>query len=568
MQQQNIAENLAYLRDWMHDNKKEALYIPRNNMFQDEYLASCDKMLSWVSGFTGSAGFAIVTLDGCHLFVDGRYTLQAKEQAKGFTIHPLTAGAIDEVCKTLQFLHYDPWLISVNELEIWQERLEMVPLPINPIEFLWNYSIGELIEEAYDYPVIYAGLDHSQKLLWLRQTMQADGNKAWLLTNPESVCWLLNLRGQDLEHVPLLHCMALITMSEVTLFCHPAKISSKLQQLIDVTVTYLDNMCEVLGAKSCVLTVDKRSAPSVLLMQNLSFKWQEDVCELKKAQKNSTEQDGMINCHRRDAVALLRFWQWFEKQESITEIEAQDYLTSCREKIELYKSESFATISGYGAHGAIVHYRATPETNVKIGDGLYLLDSGGQYLDGTTDITRTFCKGVPTKEQRTHYTLVLKGHIALASVRFPYGTIGAQLDALARQYLWGQGLDYAHGTGHGVGSFLNVHEGPQGISKLNKAVLEPGMVVSNEPGLYITGEYGIRIENLQMVQQSAFEGYLEFTQLTMVPYYAALVDVTMLSDQEISWLEKYYQEIELVVAPLLNDHEQVWLKRKLVFGKF
>ncbi|MEI6628712.1 MAG: M24B family metallopeptidase, partial [Alphaproteobacteria bacterium] len=218
---------------------------------------------------------------------------------------------------------------------------------------------------------------------------------------------------------------------------------------------------------------------------------------------------------------------------------------------------------GYGAHGAIVHYRATEETNLKIGDTLYLLDSGGQYLDGTTDITRVFCKGTPTQGQRTHYTLVLKGHIALASIRFPVGTTGAQLDVLARQYLWGQGLDYAHGTGHGVGSFLNVHEGPQGISKANRAPLEPGMVVSNEPGLYITGQYGIRIENLQMVQNSAFDGFLEFVPLTMVPYEAKLIDWPMLNAAELAWLQQYYQMIQEHVTPLLSPDEKTWLGNNL-----
>lgn len=556
-------QNLAKLREWMRKNDVEALHIPRNDMFQGEYVADYDERLAWVSGFTGSAGLAIVTLHTAHLFVDGRYTLQAQSQSKNFTIHALVPSCITEVCQNLQALHYDPWLVSVQQLETWQERLKMVPLSINPIDFLWYNRPEELVNEAYDYPVNYAGSDRTQKLFWLRQIMQAKGNEACLLTNPESVCWLLNLRGSDLPYVPVLNCIAMVSMDEIILFCNPAKISKNLQHTTGVKIASFTSMVQTLKAINYTFAADKKSTPSALTMADLKFKWQEDACEFKKAKKNSIEQAGMIQCHRRDAVALLRFWMWFEKQESITEIDAQDYLTVCRKQMELYKSESFATISGYGAHGAIVHYRSTPETNVKIGDSLYLLDSGGQYLDGTTDITRTFCKGKPTNEQKIHYTLVLKGHIALASVRFPYGTTGAQLDALARQHLWSNGLDYAHGTGHGVGSFLNVHEGPQGISKLNKSILEPGMVVSNEPGLYLTGEYGIRIENLQMVQESAYESYLEFAQLTMVPYETALIDIPLLNAHEIAWLKQYYQEIELIVAPLLNEDEQAWLRDKL-----
>ncbi len=548
----------------MRQQNVDALHVPRNDMFQGEYVAACDERLAWVSGFTGSAGFAIITLNAAHLFVDGRYTLQAQIQAKNFTIHPLTPIAIDEVCGGLQVLHYDLWLVSAQQNLVWGERLEMVPLLSNPIDILWqNRPLAE-INQAYSYSLVYTGMDRAQKLLNLRQDMQGKNINAWLIGESESVCWLLNLRGQDLPYVPLLHCMALVTMTEVTLFCDLAKISSDLQQVLEVKVVPFSNMIAALKAENCVITADRSSTPSVLLMSDIKIDWKVDFCQLHKAKKNIVEQIGMRNCHKRDAVAVLRFWQWFEQQNNITEVEAQNYLGMCRANIELYQGDSFATISGFGAHGAIVHYRATEETNVGIGEGLYLLDSGGQYLDGTTDITRTFCKGVPTQEQRTHYTLVLKGHIALANVRFPVGTTGAQLDVLARQYLWSHGLDYAHGTGHGVGSFLNVHEGPQGISKTNRVVLEPGMVVSNEPGLYITGQYGIRIENLQMVQNSVVDGFLEFSQLTLVPYEAKLIDWTMINAGELAWLQQYYQIVQEYVAPLLGFDEKIWLKKKLI----
>ncbi len=559
------SQNLTTLRNRMRQQNVAALHVPRQDMFQGEYVAACDERLAWVSGFTGSAGFALITLDAAHLFVDGRYTLQAQLQAKDFTIHPLSPRAIDAVCQNLKALHYDPWLVSAQQLLAWAERTEMLALQANPIDLLWQNRPVALLSPAYDYALAYTGVERGQKLAELRQDMGRANIQAWLLSNPESVCWLLNIRGADLPYVPVLHCMALVTPTEVSLFCEPSKISQPLQQMLGVQVIPFTKMPETLKAVHCEITADRRSTPSALLTSKNLTNWQTDVCELQKAKKNAVEQAGMIMCHIRDAVAVLRFWQWLECQNSATEIAAQDYLGVCRSQVDLYQGDSFATISGYGAHGAIVHYRVTPETDVVIGDGFYLLDSGGQYLDGTTDITRVFCKGVPTQQQRVHYTLVLRGHIALAKVRFPIGTTGAQLDALARQHLWGQGLDYAHGTGHGVGSFLNVHEGPQGISKARHVALEPGMVVSNEPGLYLQGEYGIRLENLQMVQPSIFDGFLEFNQLTLVPYAKELIEWTMLELDELAWLQQYYQEIWALIAHRLSADEQAWLKVKLAF---
>ena len=450
-------------------------------------------------------------------------------------------------------MHYDPWLISVEQLSVWEERLEMIALEINLIDLLWKDRPKPQISHAYDHHVIYAGMDWKQKLTNLRQT-----GDYLFISNPESVCWLLNLRGKDLTYVPLLHCMALVTKTEIILFCEPSKIVNKIAE--GIKIIPFSKMLETL--KKYPITADRNSTPSALLSCDIKS-WQTDVIEITKAKKNKIEQIGMKNCHIRDAVAVIRFWRWLENQDNVTEIEAQDYLGLCRNKADLYQSDSFATISAYGAHGAIVHYRSTPETNVKIDNSLYLLDSGGQYLDGTTDITRTFCRGTATQRQREHYTLVLKGHIALAKIKFPIGTTGAQLDVLARQFLWDKGLDYAHGTGHGVGSFLNVHEGPHGISKRNSIPLEPGMVVSNEPGLYLTDEYGIRIENLQMVQKSTYEGFLEFCQLTLVPYEKNLIEWAMLSIDEKNWLRQYYETIFDKLKNNLTIDEQNWLRTKI-----
>jgi Xaa-Pro aminopeptidase len=551
--------NLEKLRMWMHDKGVHAIHIPREDMFGGEYVASHDERLAWASGFMGSAGFAIITNNTAHLFVDGRYTLQAKAQAPHFHIHPLNQAAIDEVCSSLKELHYDlhydPWLMSAQQSQSWQDRVNLVALKSNPIDALWTDRPKPIYKAAYDYPIVYAGTTREEK----RKLIQA----AWFLSNPESVCWLLNIRGGDLPYVPVLHCMALVTQEKITLFCEPSKISMELKNLLDVNVVSFEHMAEELKTVSAEVYADKRTTPAALQNEGIAFHWQPDPCELAKAKKNSTEQQGMRNCHKRDAVALMRFWMWLEQQHNITEIEAHDYLETCRKKIDLHQGASFATISGFGAHGAIVHYRAEPKTNQAITQGVYLLDSGGQYLDGTTDITRTFSIGIPTQEERIHYTLVLKGHIALANACFPMGTTGAQLDALARQHLWNYGLDYAHGTGHGVGSYLNVHEGPQGISKVRSTVLEPGMVVSNEPGLYLEGQYGIRIENLQMVKQSSYQGFLCFESLTLVPYDSSLIEKSLLTPPELDWLKYYYQAIWENVSPLMANREKGWLKSKL-----
>lgn len=555
-------EHLKSLRQWMDTHRVNALLVPHEDMFGGEYLAPHDERLAWASGFTGSAGLAIIAPTEAHLFVDGRYTLQAKSQSPDFIIHDFTKTAIDEICNALPSLHYDPWLLSVQQLEEWKKRITMCVLDKNPIDALWQDRPMPLHKSAFLHPIEYAGISAEEKLRSIRENLAKYRADAWFSSNSESVCWLLNIRGQDLPYTPLLHCMALITDTEVTLFCEPEKISQEILKELPLNTVSIKKMPQVLESFEGKICADKRATPAALA--DISFNWKTDPCELKKAIKNSIEQKGMRHCHARDATALIHFWIWLEQQRSVTEIEAQDYLETCRQQIDLYKGDSFATISGFGPHGAVVHYRSTPETNIPITEGMYLLDSGGQYLDGTTDITRTFYTGSkPTQQQKEHYTLVLKGHIALANIRFPKGTAGAQLDSLARQFLWRQGLDYAHGTGHGVGSYLNVHEGPQGISKVRHTPLEIGMVVSNEPGLYIENQYGIRIENLQMVKQSEHPNFLCFESLTLVPYEPKLIEHSLLTKEEIYWLVSYYKNIWEKVSPMLAQNEQKWLKEKL-----
>lgn len=562
--------NLKLLQKWMHAEKVSAFFVPRTDMFQGEYVALHDERLAWVSGFTGSAGFAIVTLDNAYLFVDGRYTLQAKSQSPEFIICDLTPDAINKVIKENIncALAYDPWLMSEFEISQWQKRINMLALDANPIDSLWHNRPKQLMNPAYDYKLEYAGESREEKLAKFRQHMQKHGENIWFIGDAEIVCWLLNLRGNDLVNTPSLQAMALISDRYVTIFCDVAKITAALKQTAGFNVLPLESMGDVLKAQKHSICADNKNTPVALLVgENIDFVWKTNPCYLMRAQKNHVQQQGMRECHVRDALALLKFWQWLETQTDISEVKAQEYLYECRAQQDLFVVESFPAISAFNAHGAIVHYRSTESTDVKLENGIYLLDSGGNYLDGTTDITRVFALGTtPTKVQKHNYTLVLKGHIALAAIQFPKGTLGSQLDVLTRQYLWNEGLDYSHGTGHGVGSFLSVHEWPQRIfSKGSNIQLELGMVVSNEPGFYLENQYGIRIENLQMVAPSDKEGFYKFETLTMVPYDNNLIDFDLLNTSELEWLKNYYATIWQKLSPSLSADQQIWIKNKLRF---
>lgn len=559
--------NLRLLREWMHAEKVEAFFVPRTDMFHGEYVAAHNERLAWVSGFTGSAGFAIITLNNSYLFVDGRYTLQAASQSPEFIICDYTAESINKLIKEALNcdLYYDPWLMSNQELSQWQKRINMVALDANPIDVLWDNRPKAELKPAYVYKLEYAGESREQKLAKLHHHMQTHNESIWFIGDPEIVCWLLNLRGNDLPNTPLLQTMALVSPTDVTIFCDLEKISQDLKQIINCNVLSLDDLQKVLSKQQSPVCADSSSTPAALVNDGISFIWKTNPCYLMRAQKNLLQQQGMRECHVRDGLALLKFWQWLENQTDVTEVKAQEYLYQCRAEQDLFVIESFPTISAFNAHGAIVHYRSTDTTDVKLENGIYLLDSGGNYLDGTTDITRVFALGAkPTKAQKYHYTLVLKGHIALSAIKFPKGTLGSQLDVLARQYLWNEGLDYSHGSGHGVGGFLSVHEWPQRIfSKGSNIPLELGMVISNEPGYYLENQYGIRIENLQMVVSADKQGFYQFEPLTMVPYDNHLIDFSLLNEYELIWLKSYYADIWQKLSPHLDTNQQKWLQQKL-----
>ncbi len=583
-----LFDRLAALREWMSTKALDAVLVPRGDEHLGEYVPPSAERLSWLTGFTGSAGLAVVMLKRAALFVDGRYTLQASQQAPKnlYEIHhlitePYGAFLAKNLTKGDQ-IGFDPWLHSAASIEALKTEfaaagMEFSALKTNPIDAIWKDRPAPPLAPIVPHPLDYAGLDSAEKRTRIGRDLAVSGIGASVLTQPDSIAWLLNIRGGDVPNAPLpLSFAMLMADGHVALFVDDRKISQE-------TRVHLGNSVTIAAPELFGPTLDKlaKMGKSVRFdPQNTPF-WVADrlkaagakvsvgvdPCQLPKAIKNPVEMEGAREAHRRDGAALVKFFTWLDRAMETappTEIGASDKLAEFRAAQELAQGPSFDTISGAAEHGAIVHYRAMPETDKQLAPGMmYLLDSGGQYLDATTDVTRTMTLGEPTQAMRHHFTLVLKGHIALGSARFPTGTSGGQLDALARSPLWEAGLDYDHGTGHGVGSYLSVHEGPQRIFKNGAAPLEPGMIVSNEPGYYKTGEYGIRIENLVLVKEAeipnAERKMLEFETLTLAPIDRDLIDVAMLTQSERKWVNDYHSRVYAELRDRLDEPERVWL---------
>jgi Xaa-Pro aminopeptidase len=475
---------------------------------------------------------------------------------------------------------YDPWLHSEAALErLAAAGVELVPLSANPVDAVWTDRPAPPAAPALVHPIAFAGVDSAAKREAAAASLREAGEAAVVLADPHSVAWLLNLRGSDLAHTPLVLARALLGADgAVTLFLDPARADAAVRAHLGHGVALRPP--EELGD-----ALDALAGRKVRLDPDLTPVWiarrlreggatvvsGEDPCKLPRACKNTVEQQGARNAHRRDAVALARFLAWFAAvpRAGLTEMGAAAKLLSLRGEGALFVAESFPAIAGAGEHGAIVHYRATPQTNRAIGaDEVFLLDSGAQYRDGTTDVTRTLWTGpgVPPAELRARYTRVLQGHLALAAMRFPEGVAGPHLDAIARRALWEAGLDYDHGTGHGIGSFLSVHEGPAGISRAAKPVaLKPGMILSDEPGFYAPGEYGIRIENLLLVQPAEEQPgqrkpFLRFEVLTLAPYDRALIEPGMLTPGERAQVDAYHARVLSDVGPLVEAAVRRWLE--------
>ena len=582
------AERVAALRAQLARDGLQGFVVPRADEHQGEYVPPDAERLAWLTGFTGSAGLAIVLAQKAAIFVDGRYSLQVGDQidpavfeVRHIAEQPASAWLRGSLSGGGR-LGYDPWLHTADgaaRLRAACEAVgaELAPVAENPIDRLWTDRPPRPDAPFEVHPPELAGETSARKRSMLAETLAGRGVEAAVLTLPDSIAWLLNIRGRDVPRTPFPLSFAILRSDgAVDLFAPAGKIDAALADHLggDVAVEPPDAFEAALGGfAGRKVQVDPASAADrifqLLEAAGAHVERAADPCQLPKACKNAVELEGASNAHQRDGAALTRFLAWLAREApagTVDELSAADRLEGFRRESNLLRDLSFDTISGAGPNGAIVHYRVTPDTNRRLEPGaLYLVDSGGQYADGTTDVTRTVAIGAPTAEMRRHFTLVLKGHIALATAQFPAGTTGSQIDALARMALWADGLDYDHGTGHGVGSYLSVHEGPQRISKLaNGIALQPGMIVSNEPGYYRTGAYGIRIENLVAVREAEIAGaerpMLGFETLTLAPIDRALIDRALLTADEAAWVDGYHARVRETIGPLVDSETAAWLE--------
>ncbi|PKP82989.1 MAG: X-Pro aminopeptidase [Alphaproteobacteria bacterium HGW-Alphaproteobacteria-18] len=581
--------HLPLLRRELTAQGLDGLYVPHDDEYQNEYLPDANERLAWASGFTGSFGSAFVFADKAVLFADGRYTLQAADQTDPALFEvvgipdPGAFGWLAQQSLTGKKVGYDPRLMSPNDVAALaaaaaKAGAELVAVSENPIDAAWTDRPSQPMAKVVPHSVKHAGLAHDDKLAAVGAQLARDGADAAVLTSPASLAWAFNIRGGDVSCTPLPLGRAILKADgSAELFIDEEKTDGALRRHLGNRVTLrplskLEEGLTGLSGKTVSLDPDVASAWFFDELQSAGAKIlrQRDPVALPRACKNDAEIKGTTAAHARDGIALTKFLHWLDTEAQsgeVTEIEAVMKLEAFREDLGSMTDLSFPSISGAGPHGALPHYRVSTASDRKLARGsLFLIDSGGQYLDGTTDVTRTVPIGEPTEEMRANYTRVLKGHIALAAVRFPPGTTGTHLDVLARHALWQAGLDYQHGTGHGVGVYLGVHEGPHRIAKPWNAVpLMPGMIVSNEPGFYKAGEYGIRIENLQYVTPTedipggeiAMHG---FECLTFAPLSRGLIDVKMLSKEERKWVNDYHKRVVKVLGRKLDGEVKDWLK--------
>jgi len=584
-----VPDRVKHLRALMSDEGLQAFLQPRRDEYQGEYVAPASERLRWLTGFSGSAGLAAVTRRHAGLFVDGRYTVQARSECGGGLFefpgmgHPALIPWLKDKLRSGDAIGFDPWLHTAYDVEKLREKLApagliLKPVARNPIDRLWGKDrppppAGPVVV----HPIKYAGRSAEDKIAAVQKVLKDAGQNAAVLTSPISVCWLLNIRGSDVAHNPVVLAFAIVpAQGKPELFVAPEKLTRESRAHLEP----IARLSPPAALKDRVAAL-KRAKKRVRLDREWSAWWFAralgrsavpggDPCVPMKAIKNATEIKGARAAHVRDGAAVVRFLAWLERAiasgETIDEITAVRELESSRAGSQALREISFDTISGSGPNGAIVHYRVTEATNRTLAPGeLFLVDSGAQYLEGTTDITRTVAIGTPTDEMRTRFTLVLKGHIAISRARFPKGTRGLDLDPLARHALWEHGLDYDHGTGHGVGSYLSVHEGPQSISRAGAVAIEPGMIISNEPGYYKEGHYGIRIENLVLTTPLALpEGgdreMMGFETLTLVPIDRRLIDSNLLTGDEARWIDSYHAMVRAIIGPQVDGDTLRWLE--------
>ena len=577
---------LAALRAKLADGGLAGFLVPRADVHQGEYVAARDERLQWLTGFTGSAGFCVVLPDIAGVFIDGRYRTQVKGQVDLGHFTPVPWPEVQPGPWVLEHLTngvigFDPWLHTADEIAKLEAALAGSGVTLravdNPVDAIWPDQPPAPVGKAFPHPVEFAGESSVSKRARLADGLRKAGQDAAVITLPDSICWLLNIRGADVPKNPVVQAFALLEADgDVVLFVDPAKIGPQVEAHLDEGVSLLDasDFQRALGAMTGRVRVDKSTAPlavSHLITQGgAEVVWGDDPCRLPKACKNDGEIAGMRAAHLRDGAAMVEFLCWLDArlpQGGLTEKDVVVVLEGFRRATNALHDISFDTISGAGPNGAIMHYRVTEETNRTIGQNeLLLVDSGAQYLDGTTDITRTIAVGDPGDFAAECYTRVLQGVIAISRVRWPAGLAGRDLDPLARYNLWLAGQDFNHGTGHGVGAFLSVHEGPQRLSRISDVPLETGMILSNEPGYYREGAFGIRLENLIVVEPApvpeggdAERRQLRFETLTFVPFDRRLVVASMLSPGERDWLDAYHAEVLAKIGPRVSGAVLDWL---------
>jgi Xaa-Pro aminopeptidase len=586
-----INQRINLLRNEMKKHHISACIIANSDPHLSEYIADYWKEREWISGFTGSNGVVALTLDKIALWTDSRYLLQAEQQLQGTNIDvfitnssalsDLTNWLKKQLTKEQHTIAINAEVFSVNaineiEKEISDSQLTLVLS--NLIDNLWENRPAIPAKKIFILEEKYAGKSTIEKLSDIRLEMSKDNADVLLITALDEIAWTFNIRGYDIEYNPLVIAYAMVEQKKCTLFIKKEKLTAETQSYLEkqgVLIKEYDDITTVVSSlsKEKKVLIDSAKtnyqlfdaiSPACTIINKTS------PVSILKSIKNETEIKGIKNACIKDGVALTRFFMWLEKnigKETISEISIAEKLRAYRKEQALFFGESFSTIAGYKEHGAIVHYSATAETNTNIQtESFLLIDSGGQYFDGTTDITRTIALGKLTAQQKIDFTLVLKGHIAIATVRFPYGTCGFQLDTLARKALWDNYLNYGHGTGHGIGHFLNVHEGPQSIRPDgNNTVLKKGMILSNEPGVYKTNEYGIRTESMVLVKEdlkTEMGQFMQFETLTLFPIDKQAIDFSLLDEKEQVWLNNYHQQVVEKLSPHLNTEETNWLKQK------
>ncbi len=582
---------LSALRSELKKRKLTGFIVPRQDEFQGEYVAAYAERLRWLTGFAGSWGTAIILAKKAAIFVDGRYTIQITQQVD--VKHFVPQHLIDEPpAKWLENnlqkgdrLGFDPMLLTAAQAKTFADvckkiGAKLVPVQQNPIDTIWTEQPKRPTAQISVQPLQFAGKSAIEKLQDIAGSLNALKADATILTLPDSVSWAMNIRGLDVPFTPIVLAFALVKKTgKSILFIDRNKLPEDVRaHLKNVCIIKkpedLDDEIASLGQKKSVVTLDRNTSPEkfvrLLTKSGATIVQSVDPCTMPKAQKNATEQEGARAAHRRDGVAVVRFLKWLEGEApkgNLNEWAAAEKFREIRKQSELLLDLSFNTIAGAGPNAAIPHYSVNPDDCLPIKNNeIFLIDSGGQYQDGTTDITRTVIVGKPTDEMRDRFTRVLKGMINLSMIRFPDGTCGSQIDVLARAALWQAGLDFDHGTGHGVGSYLSVHEGPARINKSDRIPFKPGMILSNEPGFYKAGSFGIRIENLLLIKPAekiagGERAMMSFETLTFAPIDRNLIETKLMTRAELDWLDDYHADVLKIIGDQIDGDDLVWLKK-------